>query len=288
MDSNLTGTIAALMGAVAALMGVVIGQYTQYRSEKRKQQEREKDQITRLDDLIGLLRASRINFKTQTDDVETFYNYLRKKYPNRVAELEGSPQKYQSEQFLQELVFSTMFKKYSENELKHHNDIRNKTVAQSAINDFLLAWVKNDTYYKANINRNELYDIFSKRLLALHVHLLLWKAKYDTSIPINPENSLNYVGSFPTDITEIAQSVKYNTIATKHWWQFWKIQSSQDRILWVLSCHHGKMELDKLKTEVNMQDAALDLIIDNLVRGKEIEKISRNGKGKNDFIISFI
>jgi hypothetical protein len=87
------------------------------------------------------------------------------------------------------------------------------------LNDSLLAWLGEDTYFKARTWGSGLHASLAADLADLEVHLLLWMAKYEVWIPGAPENALVYLADeqdhgvgFPGELQELVER------ALKRWW----------------------------------------------------------------------
>ena len=57
----------------------------------------------------------------------------------------------------------------------------------------MIAWLKDDTYFKAQWHRKGIGSELSQKLAELEAHLILWQAVYEARIPISPAHALLYL-----------------------------------------------------------------------------------------------
>ena len=91
-------------------------------------------------------------------------------------------------------VFSKAFAKFNSEHMELHKIIRGYTsFALRPLNLSILKWLKDDTFFKSQLNEESSLGKLADRLADLEAHLLLWDAKYQMWIPENPEHCLVYM-----------------------------------------------------------------------------------------------
>ena len=85
------------------------------------------------------------------------------------------------------------------------------------LNQAMLEWLNEDTYYKLNTHKGPLNDL-SLALRTLEAHLILWRAKYQFWIPDKPERALVYMNDerrhgvgFPDGLDNLVKSLTGGT-----------------------------------------------------------------------------
>jgi hypothetical protein len=248
MDLNLTGHIATnvslmlpiktdytpLIGPIVVgllgLLGIAIGQYVIYKSDKWKQLKEEKAQMARLAGLESLMKANRQNFNMQLDAAYDLLGTFSE-HENQNSEISTSilPDKYGKHSdigidSISRIYSSRIYPNLSPDEKATHDKIRNVTIEMlRPINESMLNWLDNDTYFRGQWGKNKLYDELSEQLSLLQTHLLLWRCTYDILIPDHPENAVVFVYAvpFPKNLDEIIESIRKEA-RNKRWWKFWR------------------------------------------------------------------
>jgi len=163
----------AVIGAIIAACGFVgklIIDLFQSILEKRQRNR------AKLIELRSLLRASNSAFKIQKRHAKRLTASIKKGH-GEYKNVKGY-----------EKVMSSAYKILNERQKELHAIIRGMTMhALYPTNKETLAWLKKDTYFKAQ--RNE----FASKLSHLEAHLILWIAKYKARIPDDLTRALIYM-----------------------------------------------------------------------------------------------
>jgi hypothetical protein len=93
-----------------------------------------------------------------------------------------------------ERLFSACHETLTSDQKDQHAVIRGYTEhALRPVNQALLSWLKQDTYYKAKASAKGDLGVLAGCLTQLDAHLLLWMAKYEAWIPAQPKHALVYL-----------------------------------------------------------------------------------------------
>ena len=193
----------AVIGALIALFSFVAKTLYQWWLDLRKERAAK---LAALLDLSSLLRAAWITNTVQDAHAKTLYKSLQETHPNGISREYGYDE-----------TFSRLFDEFTPAEMELHNLIRGMTIhAIRPINQSMMAWLKNDIYFKTATNAasGKKRQLLADRLLDLEAHLLLWEAKYKTWIPSTPQHALVLLDdekahgvAFPFDIEKIIKDV---------------------------------------------------------------------------------
>jgi hypothetical protein len=185
---------AAFLAAVIAALGYVAKLLIEL---LREVQTTRRVRRARLVELFSLLNAGYVAFRVQIDN------------RNRLEELITVRDKSLNSNRGYERLFKSAFPHMTDDERELHSIIRAYTVhTMRPLNESILQWLKEDTYFKAGLWRRGNRAYLARRLAILEAHLLLWQAKYAVWINSdNPQNSLVYLADeekhgpgFPTGI----------------------------------------------------------------------------------------
>jgi hypothetical protein len=188
---------ATVVGAVIAALGYVAKLIVQAASSWRLGRVR---QFARLVELQTVLRASRAAHFTQVDLRNRLLDLIRVNHPGAVEEGRSA-----------EWIISRAFAELDDLERDLHSVIRGYTEhALRPLHEAMLAWLESDIHYRTAGHHGGDEAEFAKHLGALHVHVLLWLAKYAAWIPGRPEHSLVFLADeerhgveFPHDIDAV-------------------------------------------------------------------------------------
>lgn len=171
---------AALVGGIIAAIGYVAKQILEWLSALLKARNMRRG---RLAELLSLLRASGVAFDIQCDLRDRLDSMILKNHP----ELKLTDEGYDAE-------LSKAYSELKPEELELHKIIRSITEnTLLPINQSMVQWLKNDTYFKGQWNKKGIRGDLAKNLGDLEAHLLLWEAKYKVWMPNNPEHALVYL-----------------------------------------------------------------------------------------------
>jgi hypothetical protein len=171
---------ATILGAVIAVVGYVAKLLLEYVGEMRT---RRRVRRARLVELFSLLRAGKVAFDVQCDNRNKLADSIKTRNPALAASIKGY-----------ERLFVAAYPDMMEEEKELHSIIRAYTIyIIRPVNELILQWLKEDTYFKAQVGGNGPQSKLARRLARLEAHLLLWQAKYTIWIPDNPLHSLVYL-----------------------------------------------------------------------------------------------
>ena len=169
----------AAVGAVIAALGYVSKLAIEGWQALR---QRRRGYFASLVQLESLLRASRVSFRIQREHRNRLHDLIRANHPEVPAD--GGFER----------EFSLAYPKFSPEEKQLHELIRSITInSMKPANDEISSWLKNDTYFKAQRQRDGTRTTLAKKLADLEAHLILWHAKYPVWIPDHPEHALVYM-----------------------------------------------------------------------------------------------
>lgn len=155
---------------------------------------------------LPLLRAGRVSYEIQKEHRSKLLELIGKNHNsmghgiwNLVTssgndrEWDGVGKECIQENPMEEIISESFFYLYpSEKDL--HYIIRGITInAILPVNEALQEWLKNDNYFKGQLNRRDIYGKLALNLADLEAHLLLWRAKFEVWIPDNPERAIVYM-----------------------------------------------------------------------------------------------
>ena len=197
----------AVLGAIIAALGYLAKLLLEWLGEVKI---RLRTRRARLVEVFSLLRAGRVAFKIQSEH----RNRLKESIAKRAPELDASLTGY-------ERLFTAAYPSMTEDEKELHTLVRTITVnTLRPLNESLLKWLREDTYFKARTWGSGLYVQVAQKLADLEAHLLLWHAKYTVWIPENPAHSLIYLADeerhgvgFPSGIENDVQE-----LLKRRWW----------------------------------------------------------------------
>ena len=196
-------------GAIVASVGYVVDLTHKSLDARRKAID---ERLTNLINLQSLLQASWVIFDIQNMHAQKLLESINKNQSEIL--INGGDYGF--------VEFPEAFPKFTKKEEKLHELIRSITInSMNPINESLMNWLKNDTYFKAQWQREDLYGDLSKQLSQLEAHLLLWQAKYKFAITSEkPENALVYMAdeeehgvAFPPRLNEIVYKLLGNASA---------------------------------------------------------------------------
>lgn len=198
--SVVLGAVIAALGYVAKLLLEWLGDVKTILRTRR----------ARLVELISLLRAGKAAYEIQCDHRNRLADSIAKRDPGLAASLSGY-----------ERLFSGAYQGMTEDEKEVHTMLRAITVnTLCPLNESLLKWLRDDTYFKAKTWGSGLHVQVAQNLADLEAHLLLWHAKYTVWIPENPAHSLVYLADeerhgvgFPRGIEGVVQE-----LLKRRWW----------------------------------------------------------------------
>jgi len=180
----------AVLGAIIAALGYVLKLMIEFYQSFLEKRRLHRSQLV---ELRSLLRASKVAFRIQNNHARNLTKLVHSTVPNGL-DAEGYEQ-----------IMSSAFKHMTEEQRELHSLIR--SITENALyptNQAILAWLKNDTYFKAQ--RNSLAEELSK----LEAHLILWRAKYEAWIPNDKRHALVYMADekkhglrFPSKIDKL-------------------------------------------------------------------------------------
>jgi len=168
--------------------------------------EIKKARQAKLVELYSLLRAGRVSYEIQKEHRSKLLELIGKNHNsmghgiwNLVTssgndrEWDGVGKECIQENPMEEIISESFFYLYpSEKDL--HYIIRGITInAILPVNEALQEWLKNDNYFKGQLNRRDIYGKLALNLADLEAHLLLWRAKFEVWIPDNPERAIVYM-----------------------------------------------------------------------------------------------
>ena len=189
--ASVVGAVIAALGYVAKLGADTLREFLHVRRQR----------ISRLVELHGLLSATRIAFLVQRAWVEKLLIDVRARgYTPVGATLDAQ-------------IADCYAAKLQPEEAKAHAYIR--SITETTIrntNLVLLEWLRGETYFRVPGSRNRDRAALASQLQHLHIHLLLWLAKFDTWIPNHPERALvfladeqQYGPGFPSGIDQTVE-----------------------------------------------------------------------------------
>jgi hypothetical protein len=154
----------AVLGAVIAAGGYVAKLLLEWIGEVRT---RRRIRHAKLVELFSLLWAGKVTFDIQNDNRNWLEESIRKG-DSRLESIKGFDK-----------LFTAAYPDMSKDERERHSIIRAYTEHTiRPLNESLLQWLKDDTYFKAQTGRNSRRAKLARRLADLEAHLLLWQAKY--------------------------------------------------------------------------------------------------------------
>ena len=171
--SPVLGAVLAALGYVSTLLLKIVGDAVS-RSRKRR---------ARLVELYSQLGATQTAFKVQTENRDR----LQQLITQREASLREADLGF-------DRLFAVAYPQLTPREQELHAVIRSITEnTLHPLNTSILAWLKEDDYFRAAIGRPGRQGALAQELSRLEAHLLLWLAKYRIWIPDHPEHALVYM-----------------------------------------------------------------------------------------------
>jgi len=191
----------AVVGAVIAALGYVAKTILEWWAGVR---EARRARRARLVALRALLQAAKASFEIQNDHAQRLLGMIHRNHPGLGVEGEGY-----------ERAFAAAYPQFTPEELELHGIIRGITIhALREANEAMLAWLREDAYFKAQQRPGTLAGDLAQQLGALEAHLYLWRAKYAAWIPDHPEHALVYLADeqahgvgFPSGLDELVEQV---------------------------------------------------------------------------------
>jgi hypothetical protein len=191
---------AALIGGIIAAIGYVAKQILDWLSALLKARNM---RLGRLAELLSLLRASGVAFDIQCDLRDRLDAMILRNHPDLKLTEEG----YEAE-------LSKAYSELKPEELEFHKIIRSITENTLwPVNQSLMQWLKDDTYFKGQWYKKGIRGDLAKNLGDLEAHLLLWESKYKVWMPNNPEHALVYLYDekehglgFPKGIEQVVEN----------------------------------------------------------------------------------
>lgn len=172
MEDLTDALVVAAFGAVLACLGYcgkLIVELAQRTLDKRSMR------MSRLVELQSLLLASRSVYRAQV----VLRNKLSPEIKNSNPNLRGRPY---------DEVLAEGYRSLSDRQKLDHGLIRSYTIkALLPLNNSMAEWLTKDDFFKS------LPDDLGSALRTLEAHLVLWRAKYEFSIPDKPERALVYL-----------------------------------------------------------------------------------------------
>jgi hypothetical protein len=196
--------LVVLISALLAAVGYVINIALNWQASRRKVKA---ERVTNLVKLQSLLQASNASFQIQRLHARNLLKKVNKNHPgfffdfNRVISNLGE----------YELNLSKAYPIFLTEEKELHEIIRSITInSLYPINKSFMDWLKEDTYFKAQWQREDIHGDLAKQLSQLDAHLILWISKYRIWItPKKPEHALVYMADeaehgvvFPSELNE--------------------------------------------------------------------------------------
>lgn len=169
----LVGAILAALGYVSTLLLKIVGDAVT-RSRKRR---------AKLVELYSQLEATQTAYKVQLGHRENLAHLISQRDASFSQDYAGF-----------ESLFAAAYPQLTEKERELHTLIRSITEStQHPLHTSILAWLKEDDYFRAAIGRPGRKGELAQELSRLEAHLLLWLAKYRIWIPDHPEHALVYM-----------------------------------------------------------------------------------------------
>ena len=185
-----TAAIALVVAALSYVGTLVAEAFQSWRLSRDERRAR----LSRLSSLLG---ASKVAFDIQNDLASRLSLALLEKHPDRKTEEGGY-----------EALFSALYDIFSTEEADLHGIIRGITVhAMRPANQAMSKWLEEDIDFRTD-SRNSAELAVNLNLLASH--LMLWHAKFEAWIPVNPKHALVYMADetdhglgFPTRVDSL-------------------------------------------------------------------------------------
>ena len=169
----------AVLGAVLAAAGYIAKLLLEWIGEVRRTI---RDRKARLVELYSLLRAGKVAYDVQSNSRDRLEAAIKKRLP-ALASVMGF-----------ERLFSATYPEMTVDEKELHTIIRAYTEHTiRPLNESVLQWLREDTYFMAQMGARGPQGKLARRLAHLEAHLLLWQAKYKIWIPETPSHSLVYL-----------------------------------------------------------------------------------------------
>ncbi len=169
-----------LVAAVSAVAAYGWKSWIESRERKRKERA---TTISRLQELRSLLDTSGYLFSMQQVQVKRLMELLRKNHPAEYCKGNGYDER-----------ITHCFKHLDDEEKSLHGIIRAYTeYSMRRVNEALQRWLEADTLFKTGQVRSSRRQALADRLRELEMHLLLWHAKFEYWLPVNPAHALVYM-----------------------------------------------------------------------------------------------
>jgi hypothetical protein len=170
---------AAVIGAVIAAVGFMLKQVADFVLGLLRTRERRR---ARLVDLASLLQASQAAFLTQIDLSRRLYAQLG---------AGGAPGE---RPVGRDRLFASRYATMTDEQRELHRLIRGITQhALRPVNLALSEWLKADTTFKVMPRFGRRRRELARMLRQLEAHLIVWIAKYEVWIPVDPKYALVYL-----------------------------------------------------------------------------------------------
>jgi hypothetical protein len=211
-----------------AAAAIIIGAYSwvviRFFEWRSAVHEAENARLAKLVELHSLLRAGRAGYEFQQLHMETLLKWIVKN-PNEKryagwtyrSSAEGVKEntKEESTKIDMEDILSENYYELPPSEAELYKFIRSITINTiRPVNESLQQWLKNDNYFKGQLNRKGIYGELAKKLADLEAHLLLWPAKYEVWIPDNPLHIVVYLADekeygvpFPPELEKVVEEI---------------------------------------------------------------------------------
>jgi hypothetical protein len=197
----------AVLGAVIAAVGYVSKLFLDWIGEIFA---RARNRRAKLVEALSLLRAGQAAYEVQCEHRNRLYESVLKRTSGNAESSSGY-----------ERVLTAAFPSMTDDEKELHTIIRTITTnTLSPLNESLLQWLREDTYFKAKTWGKGLRAKVAKKLAILDSHLLLWRAKYAVWIPDNPAHALVYLVDEQKHGVGFPQGIEADVenLLTKRWW----------------------------------------------------------------------
>ena len=195
----------AILGAVLAILirvtNIMLEWYTSHVNHIKARN-------AALVDLHSLLNASNRAFNIQNKKRMELYNIINVKYPNYIE--------FKNEEGYDGVFFRAHTDKIlDDREMDIYNYILSVTVNTFyPINNRLLEWINNDSYFKGYWNEKGIRGNLSRQLSNFETHLLLWIAKYKALNPEITSHSIVYLDDekkfgpgFPQELNDAIEEI---------------------------------------------------------------------------------
>jgi hypothetical protein len=201
--------VVAVLGGLFAALGYV-GKLTF--ETIRAIFDRRNARVAKLVELDGLLRASRAVYATQNQLANRLVRSIEADQPNLKVPPPGGL----------DATIAVAYADMTQDQQSTQGVIRSMSQnAMKPLNDAILQWLKEDTFWKAGSGPRTLKSRLARSLGALEGHLYLWQAKYAYWMT-DPLHSLVYLADekahgvgFPDGLDALVKEVLSNRIGSE-------------------------------------------------------------------------